>query len=72
MKATIKAYNANIELFCGELNQSLSTDFPCDFFESHEEAGEWADDEVCTEIKEAENWDEIRERIITSLDRFTK
>ncbi len=74
MKAIIKTYPTNAEIFVDDVNDnrhiSVSYDFQdSNFFETKEEIREMID-EWLEEIKDVENYEEIAQTLEIQLDRY--
>lgn len=74
MKAIIKTYPTNAEIFVDDANDnrhiSVSYDFQdSNFFETKEEIREMID-EWLEEIKDVENYEEIAQTLEIQLDRY--
>lgn len=69
MKATIKTYKTNAEVFYNSKNITINYDFTPDFFESKEDVEDFAKDALI-EIEGAENYDDIKLSLEIALDAF--
>lgn len=70
MRATIKTYPTNATVFYGDKTISIDYDFQDPtFFESKEEVREWIDDQL-TEIRDAENYEDIVLSLEIELDKY--
>ena len=70
MRATVKTYPTNATVFYGDKTISIDYDFQDPtFFESKEEVREWIDDQL-TEIRDAENYDDIVLSLEIKLDKY--
>lgn len=70
MRATVKTYPTNATVFYGDKTISIDYDFQDPtFFESKEEVREWIDDQL-TEIRDAENYEDIVLSLEIELDKY--
>lgn len=69
MKATIRIYSTNATVFFNEDSYTINYDLGVDFFDDRDEMYDFIDDKL-DKIAEAENYDEIRERLAIELDKF--
>lgn len=71
-KATIKAYQTNATIFYGDQSKEISYDLQPDFFDSRKDAEEWADDELWELEDILNNYDYIKETLVSAVEKFIK
>lgn len=77
VEASIRTYPTNVDIFVEGMSFSIDIDFQdSEFFESHDEARDWAEERV-SEIEDQfgskiDNYDDIVDALVSAVDRYTK
>ncbi len=75
-RAKIKSYPTNIELFMGNGSWQINTDFQDpEYFDSAEDAREWAEDrvaEITKDCYEINNYDELIDDMVSAVSRYIR
>ena len=77
VEGSIRTYTTNVDIFVEGMSFSIDIDFQdSEFFESHDEARDWAEERV-SEIEDQfgskiDNYDDIVDALVSAVDRYTK
>lgn len=76
VEASARTYPTNVDIFVEGMSFSIDIDFQdSEFFESHGEARDWAEervDEIEDQVGKIDNYDDIVDALVSAVDRYTK